>query len=183
MHRDVVSLGALDFVLGIALARTMHMPFVVNGSGVNLDDHAADVSRFGIPGHVITHSEFLGHKSYLDLSASGSGARIKCRTSGCYKLHGAYYAGSAAELHGTDDDVNTNRGLCRIAHIAAGNNGSLQSCQRQVLIEGASALRESNTLYGVLNLDCVNFAKLAGNDCSASRQCLLVASSTKFTNA
>jgi hypothetical protein len=70
----------------------MHIPFVINVSGVNLDDHAADISRFGIPGYVITNFEFFGHECYLDLSTSGSGTHIKRCISECVKLRAGCYA-------------------------------------------------------------------------------------------
>jgi hypothetical protein len=57
MHRDMLSLAALDFILRIVLARVMGISLVVNVFGMNFDDRAADVARFRIPGHVIADFE------------------------------------------------------------------------------------------------------------------------------
>jgi hypothetical protein len=49
MRRDVVRLGALDFILRIVLAGVVGMSFVVEIVGVYLDDCAADMTGFRIP--------------------------------------------------------------------------------------------------------------------------------------
>lgn len=57
MHRDVIGLGAFDFVLRIIFARVMDVPFIVNVVGMHLDDRAADVSRFRVRRHKIADFE------------------------------------------------------------------------------------------------------------------------------
>ena len=53
MHRDVISLGAFDFVLRIILARVMGVPFVVNVVCMHLDDRAAnEIVSFSLLGKV-----------------------------------------------------------------------------------------------------------------------------------
>src|SRR6185312_6983211 len=44
MHRDVIGLAALDFILRIVLARVMGVPFVVSVLCMDLDDLAADMA-------------------------------------------------------------------------------------------------------------------------------------------
>lgn len=58
MHRDVICLAALDFVLRIVLARVMRVSFLVNIFCVHLYDFAADVSGLRVPGHVNSDFEF-----------------------------------------------------------------------------------------------------------------------------
>jgi hypothetical protein len=57
----MIRLVALDFVLGIVLARVMHVSFVVNIFRVHLYDFAADVSGLRVPGHVISDFEIPCH--------------------------------------------------------------------------------------------------------------------------
>jgi hypothetical protein len=59
MHRDVIGLGTLDFVLRIILARVTGMPFVVNVDCVHLDERAANTPGFRVPRHKITDFESL----------------------------------------------------------------------------------------------------------------------------
>ena len=59
MRRDVVRLGALDFILRIVLARVVGMSFVVEIFCVYLDDCAADMAGLRVPGHVIADFESL----------------------------------------------------------------------------------------------------------------------------
>jgi len=59
MHRDVIGLGTLDFVLRIILARVTGMPFVVNVDCVHLDKCAADTPDFRVPRHKIIDFESL----------------------------------------------------------------------------------------------------------------------------
>ena len=54
MRRDVVRLGALDFILRIVLARVVGMSFVIEIFGVYLDNCATDMPGFRVPGHKIT---------------------------------------------------------------------------------------------------------------------------------
>ena len=53
VHRDVVGLIALYFVLGLVLASAMHMPLIINILCVNLDDLATDAAGLRIPAYVI----------------------------------------------------------------------------------------------------------------------------------
>ena len=57
VHRDVVRLVALDFILRIILARVVRISFVIEIFGMNLDDLAADMPGFRVPGHVIADFE------------------------------------------------------------------------------------------------------------------------------
>src|SRR6185437_6533060 len=61
MHRNVIGLAAFDFILRIVLARVMSVSFVVNVFGMHLDDRAADVASFRIPGYVIADFEPFPH--------------------------------------------------------------------------------------------------------------------------
>jgi hypothetical protein len=61
MHRNVIGLAALDFILRIVLARVMGVPLVVNVLSMHFDDVAADMACFRIPGHVIADFELLCH--------------------------------------------------------------------------------------------------------------------------
>ena len=62
VHRDVVGLVALDFILRFIRAGAVHMSFVSNILEVDLDDLAAHISGLRIPGHVITNYEPLFHE-------------------------------------------------------------------------------------------------------------------------
>ena len=64
VHRDVVGLIALYFVLGFVLASAMHMPLVINILCVNLDDLATDAAGLRIPAYVIADFESFFHQSY-----------------------------------------------------------------------------------------------------------------------
>jgi hypothetical protein len=61
MHRDVVGLAALDFILRIILARVMSVSLVVNVFGMHFDDLAADMAGLRVPGHVIADFEPFRH--------------------------------------------------------------------------------------------------------------------------
>src|SRR5215470_6781345 len=60
VHRDVVGLVALDFVLRVILAGVMRVPFVIDISGMHFDNLAADAAGLRVPGHMIADLEF-GH--------------------------------------------------------------------------------------------------------------------------
>jgi hypothetical protein len=62
MRRDVVRLGALDFILWIVIARVVGMSFVIEIFCMHFDDRAADMARFRIPGHVIADFEPFRHR-------------------------------------------------------------------------------------------------------------------------
>ena len=73
MHRDVVGLVALDFILWIILARVMGMPLVIGVFGVHLDDLAADMAGLRVPGHVIADFEsfvIMNLRSRFELAAT-----------------------------------------------------------------------------------------------------------------
>jgi hypothetical protein len=71
VHGDMVGLAAFDFILWILLARVVRVSLVVHVSGVHLDDRAADMPGFGVPGHSISHFESFRHDgSPLALAAS-----------------------------------------------------------------------------------------------------------------
>jgi hypothetical protein len=61
MHRDMLGLATLDFILRIVLARVMGIPLVVNIFGMHFNDLAGDVACFRIPGHVIADFESFRH--------------------------------------------------------------------------------------------------------------------------
>src|SRR5690348_7010664 len=61
VRRDVIGLVALDLVLRIVWRRVVRVPLVVEIARMNLDDRAADVSGFRIPGDVIPDLEFRLH--------------------------------------------------------------------------------------------------------------------------
>jgi hypothetical protein len=61
MHRDVIGLAALDFILRIVLARVMGISLVIDVVRMNFDDRAADMAGFRIPGHVIADFEPFRH--------------------------------------------------------------------------------------------------------------------------
>jgi regulator of nucleoside diphosphate kinase len=73
VHRDVVRLVALDFILRVILAGAVHMSFVINVLQVDPDDLAAHVSCFRIPSYVIANREPLSHEM---LSAPASVMRL-----------------------------------------------------------------------------------------------------------
>jgi hypothetical protein len=57
MHRDVFGLQTLDLVLRIIFAGTMSVTLVISILCMDLDDRAADMTGFRIPGHVIADFE------------------------------------------------------------------------------------------------------------------------------
>jgi hypothetical protein len=61
MHRDVLGLAALDFILRIVLARVMGVPLVVNVFGMHFDDLAADSDQFArlFRSHLAQDSEMI----------------------------------------------------------------------------------------------------------------------------
>ena len=61
VHRDVVCLVALDFVLWIIRARVMRVSLVIGILCMNFDDRTADMAGLGVPGHVIANFEIRGH--------------------------------------------------------------------------------------------------------------------------
>ena len=66
MRRDMLCLGALDFILRVLLARAVGMSFVIKILGVYLDDCAADVPGFRVPRHVIADLESFFHYENSD---------------------------------------------------------------------------------------------------------------------
>ena len=61
----MVGLVAFNFILRFILAAAMDVPLIVNVLGVDLDDLAADMSGFRIPGHVIVDFETFSCQRYL----------------------------------------------------------------------------------------------------------------------
>ena len=61
VHRDVVGLIALDLILRLIFASVVRVPFVVDVSGVHLDNRPADVTRLRVPAHMIPDLEFFLH--------------------------------------------------------------------------------------------------------------------------
>jgi len=61
VYRDVVGLVALDFILGLFLARVVCIPFVIDIFCVHLNDRAADVPGLRVPCHMITDAKFPRH--------------------------------------------------------------------------------------------------------------------------
>jgi hypothetical protein len=61
VHRDVVGLVALDFILWILRAGVMRVSLVVGIFCMNLDDLAAYMAGFRVPRHVIANFEFRSH--------------------------------------------------------------------------------------------------------------------------
>ena len=61
MHRNVIGLTALDFILRIVLARVMGMSLVVDVFDMHFDDRAADMAGLRVPRYLITNFEALRH--------------------------------------------------------------------------------------------------------------------------
>lgn len=61
VRRNMISLVAFDFVLGIIFRCVMGMTLVVEVAGMNLDDRPRYPARLGIPAHVIADFEPLRH--------------------------------------------------------------------------------------------------------------------------
>ena len=65
MHRDVVGLVALDFILRIIGTRVMCISLVFDIFRVNLDDLAADVTGLRVSGHAIADFQSASHDGTL----------------------------------------------------------------------------------------------------------------------
>ena len=61
MHRDMVGLIALDFILRIVLRAAMHMSLVLGISDVHLNDLATDMPGLRVPAHVIPYVQTFCH--------------------------------------------------------------------------------------------------------------------------
>ena len=61
MHGDMVRFVAFDLILRFIWAGVMCMSLVIDGLGVDLDNPAADLPRFGIPRNVVADSELFFH--------------------------------------------------------------------------------------------------------------------------
>ena len=61
MRRDVIGLVTPDLVLRVILAGVVRVALVVEIPGVDLDDGAADVASFRVPGDVIADFELGWH--------------------------------------------------------------------------------------------------------------------------
>lgn len=53
MHGDMIGVVALDFILWVVLTSAVSVSFVIDILSMDLDDPAADMSGFGIPGNVV----------------------------------------------------------------------------------------------------------------------------------
>src|SRR6476620_7178336 len=69
VHRDMVGLVALDFILRIIWGRVVRISLVIRIFRMNLDDLAADMTGLRVPGHMIANVEFCRHDGYLRLLA------------------------------------------------------------------------------------------------------------------
>jgi hypothetical protein len=65
---DVIGLVALDLILGIVVARTVHVSFVVHILRVHIHNLPTHVTGLGIPGHVLPDLEFIRHGSISERS-------------------------------------------------------------------------------------------------------------------
>src|ERR1035437_1866534 len=65
VHRQVVALVALYFILRLILARMMRIAFVSNVLCVRLDNSSRDIPSLRIPGNLIADFEFVCHGSSL----------------------------------------------------------------------------------------------------------------------
>src|SRR6185312_2668010 len=84
MRRDMLCLGALDFILRVLLARAVGMSFVIKILGVYLDDCAADVPGFRVPRHVIADLESVFHyensdRGFTSVARRGKAGRLFTR--------------------------------------------------------------------------------------------------------
>lgn len=62
---DMIGGVTLDLVLRILSIRMMRVTLVVEITGVDLDDPAADLSGLGIPTDMVAHLEVRGHDNSL----------------------------------------------------------------------------------------------------------------------
>ena len=67
VHGNVLGLVALDLILRIVLGTMARVTLILGIAGINLDDPASDMARFGIPTDVVTDLEFCGHEFDLSL--------------------------------------------------------------------------------------------------------------------
>ena len=61
MHGDMVSFITFDFILRFIWIGVMHVTFVIQILGMNLDNPPTDMSGLGIPGDVIADFETFRH--------------------------------------------------------------------------------------------------------------------------
>jgi len=72
MHRDVLGLVALDFILWIIRARMMSVTLVIDVFCTHLDDLAADMAGLRVSGHVIAYLKkyprgpFSSHRTHFN---------------------------------------------------------------------------------------------------------------------
>ena len=64
---DMIGLVTLDFVLGIVRRGVMHIPLVVEVTGVDGDDRARHPAGLGVPGHMIADPETSSHRAMFPL--------------------------------------------------------------------------------------------------------------------
>ena len=65
VHGDVVGLVTSDRILWIAFGAVTHVAFEFHILRVLFDDHAFNVSGFGIPSDVVSNGELLRHTNFL----------------------------------------------------------------------------------------------------------------------
>jgi len=75
VHRNVVSLIALDFILGVGDARVVRISLVINVFRVHPYDLATDVPGLRVPGYLIADSEFCRHDGSPKKAARRLGTR------------------------------------------------------------------------------------------------------------
>src|SRR5271157_1309910 len=86
VHRDVVGLIALDFILRIIRSGVVYVSLVINICCMHRNDLAADAPGFRVPGHVIADFELSWHHgpppdsspSWLSASGGGEGKYPTC---------------------------------------------------------------------------------------------------------
>lgn len=61
MHRYMVGLIALDFILRVTLRAAMHMSLIIVIPDMHLNDLTADMPGLRVPGHVIPYLESVCH--------------------------------------------------------------------------------------------------------------------------
>src|SRR6185437_13525283 len=72
MHRDVVGLVTLDFILWIIRARVMRVSLVIRVFCMHLDDLAADMAGLRVQGYVIANFEFRCHDGLPSVIAAST---------------------------------------------------------------------------------------------------------------
>jgi hypothetical protein len=61
MHCNMIRVITLNFILRFVSTGVVRVPLIIGVLRVNLDDSAADMPGFGIPGHVIADFKTFRH--------------------------------------------------------------------------------------------------------------------------